>query len=95
MAVGCVTNSGEITLNYVSPGARFRGVSKALLGALEARAMEQGNESCMLKSTETARRFYLARGYIQDGPADGKFGMRSGYPMSRCLIAEGSSRTAK
>jgi hypothetical protein len=37
LAVGCVTDSGEITLNYVSPDARFRGVSNALLGALEAR----------------------------------------------------------
>jgi hypothetical protein len=26
LAVGSVTNQGEITLNYVSPGARFRGV---------------------------------------------------------------------
>src|ERR1019366_951048 len=34
-AVGCVTDAGEITLNYVSPDARFRGVSGALLAALE------------------------------------------------------------
>src|SRR5260221_4611911 len=86
LAVGCVTDSGEITLNYVSPDARFRGVSDALLGALEARAIERGNKLCTLKSTETARRFHLERGYSEDGPANGKFGTRSGYPMSKRVI---------
>ena len=86
LAVGCVTKIGQITLNYVSPDARFRGVSAALLGTLEARAVEQGNKRCTLNSTETARRFYLARGYSENGPAEGKFGMSSGYPMSKHLV---------
>jgi len=30
LAVGSVTDAGEITLNYVSPDARFRGASRAL-----------------------------------------------------------------
>ena len=34
LAVGSVTDRGEVTLNYVSPDARFRGVSRALLAAL-------------------------------------------------------------
>ena len=34
LAVGSVTDAGSINLNYVSPDARFRGVSRALLGAL-------------------------------------------------------------
>ena len=38
VAVGMVTDAGEILLNYVSPDARFSGVSRALLKALEARA---------------------------------------------------------
>jgi GNAT superfamily N-acetyltransferase len=86
LAVGCITDAGEITLNYVSPDARFRGVSAALLGALEARAKERGNERCKLNSSETARRFYLARGYSEDGPADGRFGTNSAYPMSKRLV---------
>jgi GNAT superfamily N-acetyltransferase len=57
-AVGAVTDAGEVTLNYVSPGARFRGVSRALLSALETRAAERGNTRCTLTSTETTRRFY-------------------------------------
>jgi len=85
LAVGCVTDTGEITLNYVSPDARFRGVSSALLEALELRATARGYQRCTLQSTETARRFYLARGYSENGPADGKFGMTSGYPMSKSL----------
>jgi len=90
LAVGSVTDAGEITLNYVSPDARFRGVSRAMLGALEVRAAERGNVRCRLTSTETARRFYQAAGYIEDGPATGKFGMSSGYPMSKILTAHAS-----
>jgi GNAT superfamily N-acetyltransferase len=83
LALGCVTDAGEITLNYVSPDARFRGVSSALLGALESRAMGRGNTRCTLESTETARRFYLARGYSESGPAGAKFGTAGGYPMTK------------
>src|SRR5690349_16060857 len=44
IAVGAVTDAGEITLNYVSPDARFRGLSRAMLTALEARALERGTD---------------------------------------------------
>jgi hypothetical protein len=67
--------AGEITLN-VSLDARFRRVSAALLGALERRAVERGSKLRTLKSTETARRFYLARGYSEAGPVDGKSAQR-------------------
>lgn len=87
LGVGAVTDAGEITLNYVSPAARFRGVSRALLGALEARAVARGNIRCRLQSTETARRFYHAAGYREDGSPDRKFGTRGGYPMSKPLPA--------
>jgi GNAT superfamily N-acetyltransferase len=85
LGVGSVTDAGEITLNYVAPEARFRGVSRALLAALEARAAELGNASCTLTSTETAHRFYRSAGYRDDGKADGRFGTSSGYPMSKRL----------
>jgi GNAT superfamily N-acetyltransferase len=83
LAVGCVTDDGEIALNYVSPDARFRGASAALLAELEQRAIERGNERCRLESTETARRFYRDRGYSEEGLADRRFGTTSGYPMSK------------
>jgi GNAT superfamily N-acetyltransferase len=85
LAVGCVTDVGEINVNYVSPDARFRGVSRAMLGALEERAVRWGHKACRLHSTETARRFYLAHGYVEEGPAAGKFGAASAYPMSKRL----------
>jgi GNAT superfamily N-acetyltransferase len=89
LAVGGVTDAGEINLNYVSPDARFRGVSKALLKALEARALARGATRCTLTSTGTARRFYHAAGYVEDAPAIGKFGALS-HPMSKHLRADGS-----
>lgn len=85
LAVGCVTEAGEINVNYVSPDARFRGVSRAMLAALEERAMLWGNKACRLSSTETALRFYRANGYVEEGPAAGKFGAASAYPMSKQL----------
>src|SRR6185436_9708352 len=73
LAVGSVTDAGEITLNYVSPVARFRGVSRALLKALEARAVARGNTRFTLTSSETAHRFYQSAGYVDDGAPTGKF----------------------
>jgi len=89
-AVGAVTDAGEITLNYAAPNARFRGASRILLAALEARAAQRGNLRCTLFSTETAHRFYHARGYVDDGPPDRKYGTAGGYPMSKSLAAQKS-----
>jgi len=88
VAVGSVTDGGKINLNYVSPDARFRGVSRALLGALEARASERGNTRCTLISTETARRFYRANGYSEKGAPVGEFGTTAGYPMAKLLTLQ-------
>jgi GNAT superfamily N-acetyltransferase len=63
LGVAAMTNTGKITLNYVSPDARFRGISKALIDRLEAQARELGLDRCTLNSTETARQFYLSLGY--------------------------------
>jgi GNAT superfamily N-acetyltransferase len=85
LGVGSVTDAGEITLNYVSPDARFRGVSRAVIDGLEQQAMKQGNTRCHLLSTETARGFYHRAGYTEDGPPVGKFGSTGSYPMSKLL----------
>jgi GNAT superfamily N-acetyltransferase len=82
IAVGSVTDRGEIALNYVLPAARFRGVSRAMLAALEKRARDRGNTRCTLRSTETARRFYLSAGYREEGPKVATLGT----PMSKHLI---------
>jgi N-acetylglutamate synthase-like GNAT family acetyltransferase len=87
IGVGAITSFGEITPNYVSPDARFRGVSKAILNQLEARAREMGNKTCTLTSTETARRFYLSAGYVQFGPPEPGIGKGSSYRMMKQLSA--------
>jgi GNAT superfamily N-acetyltransferase len=87
LAVGSVTQAGEITMNYVSPAARFRGVSSTLLAALETRAAAFGNRRCALRSSETAHRFYRSRGYTDiEMPAE-QFGIAPGIPMVKGLGA--------
>jgi hypothetical protein len=58
-----------------------------LLRALEARAAERGNSRCTLASTATAHRFYQSAGFVDDGMPTGKLGTRSGYPMSKEIVA--------
>jgi GNAT superfamily N-acetyltransferase len=70
LGVAGLSSAGRVTLNYVAPHARFRGVSHALLCALEDKAAQLGCRTCTLESTKTARRFYEARGYRgRDGDA--------------------------
>jgi GNAT superfamily N-acetyltransferase len=85
IGVGAITASGEITLNYVSPDARFRGVSKAILAGLEAQAAAQGIETITLHSTATAHRFYRSAGFVDDGPPVKGFGVTFGFPMTKRL----------
>ena len=65
LGVAAMNDAGKITLNYVSPPARFRGVSKALVQRLEARARTLGLGECVLETTQTALRFYESLGYIK------------------------------
>jgi len=80
IGVGAVTAAGEVTLNYVAPPARFRGVSKALLKHLELKVTELGKTTCVLTSTKTAHRFYLSAGYVDQASDD------TGYRMSKHLF---------
>jgi len=63
LGVAAMDASGKITLNYVSPDARFRGVSKALVHCMEEEAKARGIEECRLESSQTALRFYRDLGY--------------------------------
>ncbi len=85
LGVGAIVPSGGITLNYVAPDARFRGISKSLLRRLEQQAAEIGAEAVTLHSTATAHRFYGAAGYRDAGPPLKGFGLTSGYPMTKRL----------
>ncbi len=83
VAVGGVRRPDEILLNYVAPEARFQGVSKRLLGEMEALLAGFGAERAKLMSTRTAYGFYYAAGYREGGPA-GRHGM-STFNMSKDL----------
>jgi GNAT superfamily N-acetyltransferase len=65
IGVAAITDSGKVTLNYVAPTARFRGVSKALMLRLEETARALGVLECRLESSQTALRFYQALGYVK------------------------------
>jgi len=47
--------------------------------------IETSDSHCTLSSTATARRFYLANGYVETGAAEGRFGTQTGFPMSKAL----------
>lgn len=71
LGVGMGMPTGEVVLNYVLPEARFCGVSKALMNAIETRFAEQGLAKARLRSTCTAERFYRSIGYVLiDRPRD-------------------------
>lgn len=82
--VGCVSEAGEVVLNYVAPAHRFSGVSRAMLAHLEATLRNQGVGNARLVSTETAHRFYRAAAWLDIGEPEVKFGMK-GYPMAKRL----------
>lgn len=84
IGVGGATEVGEITLNYVSPDARFQGVSKAILAALEGYLREQGQKRSTLSSTLTAHQFYRAAGYEDAGEPQAWGKLRS-QPMAKTL----------
>ncbi|HYG34800.1 MAG TPA: GNAT family N-acetyltransferase [Clostridia bacterium] len=66
VGVGMVDAQGEILLNYARPDVRFKGISKAILLALENEARERGIKVCVLESTRTAKKFYEDRGYLAE-----------------------------
>ncbi|MCO5066963.1 MAG: GNAT family N-acetyltransferase [Rhizobiaceae bacterium] len=84
VGIGGATEAGEITLNYVSPDARFQGVSKAILAALEGYLREKGQKRSTLSSTLTAHQFYCTAGYENAGEPQAWGKLRS-QPMAKTL----------
>ena len=88
LGIGLLSKAGEIKLNYVSPDARFHGVSTALIRAMEAEARSLGISRITLNSTATAHRFYLARGFRDEGPPQMDRLKNGIYPMAKRLTDE-------
>ena len=80
LAVGSVRNDGEITLNYVSPQARFRGASTALLNAMET-APERGNPPAIWSRPKPRIASIGAR--LPISARRERFGTSSSFPMSK------------
>lgn len=85
LGVALMSKAGEIRLNYVSPDARFQGVSTALIGALETAAAGLGVSRLSLNSTATAHAFYLARGFQDAGQPQTDRLKDNIYPMTRAI----------
>ena len=83
-AVGMLNGPDEIGLNYVSPDFRFRGVSKAMVLALEDAMRERGTATGRLTSTQTAHAFYRAMGWQDAGPPETGHNV-PGFPMRKVL----------
>lgn len=67
LGVGLTAWDGRVLLNYVSPAARWRGVSDALLRRMEEALRDRGCAAAVLESSVTAGPFYHDRGYRPDG----------------------------
>jgi GNAT superfamily N-acetyltransferase len=87
VGVGSINAKGEIGLLYVSPTARFRGVSKAMLISLETWAQSRQLHEITLLSSVTARSFYEAAEYLENVIPVRVFGEAIAYPMKKVIAA--------
>jgi N-acetylglutamate synthase-like GNAT family acetyltransferase len=69
-----LSKTGVVLLCYLSPDARFLGVGKALLLALEDHARRCELKEMTLSSTETGYQFYLRNGFKDVGKELSSFG---------------------
>jgi GNAT superfamily N-acetyltransferase len=69
--------NGTVALCYLVPEARFIGIGKAMLFALEDEGRKRGLVAVELGSTKTAGAFYQRNGYIETGINETVFGLTS------------------
>jgi len=84
VGVAMMLDSGEVTLCYLVPEARYTGVGKALLAELVNKANSLGLDELRLNSTKTAHEFYLRNGFSDAGPSTEWHGIGC-IPMVRAL----------
>ena len=84
IGVGLLTEKGELALCYTLPEARFTGVGKALLRAMESHAVHVGLTELHLNSTATAKTFYLRNGFMQSSPPEVEVGIQA-FPLTKRL----------
>ncbi len=72
--VGLITDRRALSALLCRPMRGLAASSRRLVEAMEALAVERGNLRCHRRHTETARRFYLSAGCVEDGPPQRQFG---------------------
>ena len=87
LGFGLLKCNGILALLYVSPAARFQGVSESMLSWLEREASKIGLDRISLESSVTAERFYRSRGYRPSGPPVSGFGLTQACPMVKNIAA--------
>lgn len=79
VGVALLTQAGKLSLCYVLPEALHSGVGSAMLRAVEDQARAWGVGVLKMKSTSTARDFYLHHGYISAGKEMSCYGLECDF----------------
>ncbi|MFA6329572.1 MAG: GNAT family N-acetyltransferase [Candidatus Micrarchaeia archaeon] len=81
VGTGRLQDSGEISIVYLLPRFRLRGIGSQLLGYLERVARRRGLKTVFVYSNPVAEKFYLKAGYRLAGKAGV---LRCGHAAVRC-----------
>ena len=84
IGVSHIKKDGELTLCYVHSEYAGKGIGRIILEAAEKQADIWKLEEINLISTATAKRFYLAQGFEENGAPISYFGM-PGFPLKKAL----------
>lgn len=79
VGIALLTQAGKLSLCYVLPEALHCGVGSAMLAAVETKARAWGVAVLKMKSTSTARDFYVRHGYISAGKEMSCYGLECDF----------------
>lgn len=79
VGVALLTQAGMLSLCYVLPEVLHAGIGKALLAGIEAQARAWGISVLKLKSTASARDFYVRNGFINGGKEKSCYGIECDF----------------
>ncbi len=86
LGVGLIGSQAEVSLLYVAPWGKSRGVGGALLKHMEAELAAHGHTEAHLTATQSGLDFYLSQGWQVSGASTNCFGL-PGQPMRKLLQA--------
>jgi GNAT superfamily N-acetyltransferase len=94
VGVALMNQAGKVSLCYAVKEAHGRGVGRALLCGLEEQARAWGIGTLQLKSTRSARGFFVHMGYVSGGPEKSCFGLDAEFFWKQ-LDADNVCRSGK